>query len=284
LRREGVRKLDLIVISHLHKDHVGGLLPLCNEIEVRELWSNWVPQSDDFIEMFLPRNGSGGAKNLVLALQEFLKALHRLNKSNTRIENVSQWKKQTYRGLGKNIRVTVSGADPYLYTLQNDIFNKNVSFMEFDKFINDTSLRLYITYKGYTVQLPGDVSAAYWERESPEKCNILKVPHHGHKDSITKTLLEYLRPDYAVISVSNDRQDPCPHPEILKLINNYTNKVYFTDDVSCANQKFIKPTTQEPVLQGRQADGVCTLRNESKRLLRIGKPEHPDKGRSTVNH
>ena len=39
LRREGIRELDLLVLTHLHLDHAGGLTHLLPGVRVREFWT-----------------------------------------------------------------------------------------------------------------------------------------------------------------------------------------------------------------------------------------------------
>ena len=40
LRREGIETLDLLVLTHLHRDHSGGLAEVISAARVRELWTN----------------------------------------------------------------------------------------------------------------------------------------------------------------------------------------------------------------------------------------------------
>jgi len=47
LRREGVRKLDAIILSHPDIDHYGGLGPVVNELEVGALWVSRRPKHDE---------------------------------------------------------------------------------------------------------------------------------------------------------------------------------------------------------------------------------------------
>lgn len=84
-----------------------------------------------------------------------------------------------------------------------------------DGFINNTSIRLRLSYAGQEIELPGDVYASCWERHQLPPCTLIKLPHHGHGDALTSRLLEMLRPRYAVISVSDDRTDDCPSKKLF---------------------------------------------------------------------
>ena len=102
---------------------------------------------------------------------------------------------------------------------------------ELDEFINNTSLRLSLRYEDRRIELPGDMYASCWESHDLPPCDILKLPHHGHKDALSPRLLQMLRPAHTVISVSNTRTDLCPHPEAVGLLRQMGSRVYFTDAV-----------------------------------------------------
>ena len=102
---------------------------------------------------------------------------------------------------------------------------------ELDGFINNTSLRLRLTCGGNTVELPGDIYADCWERHDIPPCTLVKLPHHGHKDSITPRLLDMLDPRYVVISVSNSRTDDCPAASVLQMVREKGCELHITDAV-----------------------------------------------------
>ena len=43
LKKEGISRLDLLVLTHLHRDHSGGFLQLLAQADVSQLWCNYVP-------------------------------------------------------------------------------------------------------------------------------------------------------------------------------------------------------------------------------------------------
>ena len=74
----------------------------------------------------------------------------------------------------------------------------------------NTSIRMRLNCGKTSVELLGDVYAACWEKHDLSPCTIMKLPHHGHRDSIMPRLLDMLAPEHAVISVSNSRTDDGP--------------------------------------------------------------------------
>ena len=49
----GIRGLDVIVLSHAHEDHIGGLPALIAAFHPRELWTGATPDSDSWREVCL---------------------------------------------------------------------------------------------------------------------------------------------------------------------------------------------------------------------------------------
>ncbi len=58
--------------------------------------------------------------------------------------------------------------------------------------------------------------------------DILKVAHHGSKNSTSKEFLDLLRPEYAFISCSKDNWYGHPHPEVLKRLEEAGAGTYIT--------------------------------------------------------
>lgn len=85
---------------------------------------------------------------------------------------------------------------------------------------NNASLRLSLDYAGRSILLPGDAYGAYWENEPDAlPCDIFKLPHHGDQKSITATLMQKLRPAYAVVSgLMGDEAKQRPAAETITLL------------------------------------------------------------------
>jgi competence protein ComEC len=245
LKQAGIHSLDLLILSHLHRDHSGGLLDICLNFEIREFWTNYLPP-EDLQEKVLPHNNDWGEgiNNIIVALNIYTQALQCLQKKGASIRLVQNL--INFISPYQKLKIECACADKILYQRQQEIIDGFLlkadameilergdiaDLNELNKFINDVSLRLRIRYGDCVILLPGDVSAEYWMRNPPEQCTILKVPHHGHPDAMNEKLLKTLRPEYAVISVSNDRQDNCPNKGIVDMIRRYTKECFFTDAI-----------------------------------------------------
>jgi competence protein ComEC len=243
IKQAGIHSLDLLVLSHLHRDHSGGLLDICREFEIGEFWTNYLPP-EELPEKVMPQENEWGegVNNIILALNVYNQALQYLHEKDVPIRLVQN--RLRFTSPNQKIKIECACAEKTLCQRQEEIINKyllkkeNTGILEkdiidelneLDKFINNSCLRLSIRYGDCVIILPGDVSEEYWMRDPPERCNILKVPHHGHADALNEKLLQIMRPEYAVISVSNDRKDACPNKGIIDMICRYVKGYFFTD-------------------------------------------------------
>ena len=91
---------------------------------------------------------------------------------------------------------------------------------------------LYARMKGVTFLLTGDIPSE-GEPDCLPKCDILKVAHHGSRDSTSEALLAQARPELALISVGADHRYGHPHSEVLERIKDAGAKTLRTDRHGC---------------------------------------------------
>lgn len=181
LRRKGIGRIDLLVLSHAHPDHMTGLFHLIAGFEVGALWT--------------PGEGGGNPEyDRLLALAKARGVTVAEPGSFTRGPLTVQ-----ARGplLGEAVR-----APPGLS-------------------VNDASLVLRIGFSGRWILLTGDiesqgeaelVAGAAFE---PLESDVLKVPHHGSRTSSSDALLAAVRPALAVISLGRRNRFGFPRAEVL---------------------------------------------------------------------
>lgn len=234
LQREGVRELDLLVLTHLHLDHVGGLGALLESVRVREFWCNYLPGAPAQAAEPL----SSGARNLLRSHAVFAESLRRLRAEGTTIRLV-QASRPVFRPAGGALGVQAFCEKPRLFAAQERVWKAAEAgaatgddLDRLDGFLNNTSIRLRLTCGAFAAELPGDVYAACWQKHEVAQSTVVKLPHHGHRDALTAPLLERLAPQYAVISVSNDRTDDCPSAATLGLLRARGVRVCCTDAVA----------------------------------------------------
>lgn len=241
LQREDIHTLDLLVLTHLHRDHSGGLTELLKTVNVREFWCSYLPPHEYWGGQVRVEKGfSAGSRCLLESLNIYLLALKAMKTQNTSIRLVEQALPLFH--LTDSLGVEVYLEDRKLFQRQEVIWQRvltgapsDAELDELDHFINNTSIRMRLNCGETSVELPGDVYAACWEKHDLSPCTIMKLPHHGHKDSITPKLLDMLAPQHAVISVSNTRTDDCPSSIAIQAIRARNCTLYMTDAVKKDN-------------------------------------------------
>lgn len=99
---------------------------------------------------------------------------------------------------------------------------------------NDFSHVLLFEENGFRLLFTGDASPYVLDRLSHGaigKIDILKIPHHGSKNGLTKTFLDLAEPRVAVISVGKGNLYGHPHKEVLDMLKAKNVKTLRTDQV-----------------------------------------------------
>lgn len=98
---------------------------------------------------------------------------------------------------------------------------------------NAASLVLKLTCQNVKLLLTGDVEGKGEEellQNFSEEILLLKVAHHGSKNSTMESFLEKVRPKYAIISAGRNNSYGHPNQETLRRLKKYGVKIYSTQD------------------------------------------------------
>lgn len=207
LLKNGIGHLDLVVMSHCHDDHIGGLVSVLRDIPVKT-FMEYTPgeETDNYKQL----------KALVTAKG---------------IRNIYANADATYR-VGRDVWLDV------IYPCANE--QQLHSF--FHKGDNNRSLVLLLRYDDTTILFTGDIEAEVEEHLYPGweiPVDILKVAHHGSHTSSTDNWLEALQPQLAVIQVGKNNFGH-PHPDVLERLEQKGIDVLRNDisgAVMCSFQK-----------------------------------------------
>ena len=97
---------------------------------------------------------------------------------------------------------------------------------------NDTSLVLSLTYGEFDMLFTGDVEAAgendMLEEIKLRQYEVLKVAHHGSKNSSGLEFLQKVTPKFGLISCGRDNSYGHPHKELLERLEEIGCKPYLT--------------------------------------------------------
>ena len=239
LREKKITHLDVLVVTHLHTDHSGGLGSLLPEITIDDVYSGFFPEGMGERAPLEP-DGQKTVRGLIECLNQWAENVDRLRDMGCRLHTVSG----TLRALPLTPRMSVDIICP------NETENAAQRLVWKDmlhglpvpedlkywasKSRNPGSLRVRLTYAGRIVELAGDCYGCVWEDENLTPCDILKVPHHGDAKAMTQKLAEKLRPSWAVISCKSEY---IPHKDrpsqgVVELLRRAGARVLFTDSFS----------------------------------------------------
>jgi competence protein ComEC len=194
LKHKGIKKLDYLIITHPHSDHIGGAGSILKSIKV------------DTLAM-----ASINTENRLLR-----ETLEIAREKNVGIKTIFAGNKIP---IDSNARVYI------LYPRQDQCSGKSA---------NNSSVVMKIYYGKSSMLLTGDtentdeksIICRYAEFLSND---ILKVGHHGSRTSTSGEFLNIVRPGKAIISVGNRNQFHDPSPFTLKRLMSHMVEIERTD-------------------------------------------------------
>lgn len=191
----GFQRLDAVALTHAHQDHIGGLSAVLQNFRVSQLW--------------LGRETAAPA----FARLKQLAAWRHVTIAQERRGQSFQWD-----GVQVDFLWPEAGADDVAPTAKN----------------ND-SLVVRLRYGDRTVLLPGDaekqVEYSMLAENDPEflHADVLKVGHHGSKNSTMPEFLDAVNPRISVISAGEENPYGHPHPELLERLQEKGTHILRTD-------------------------------------------------------
>ncbi|MCS7173965.1 MAG: DNA internalization-related competence protein ComEC/Rec2 [Armatimonadetes bacterium] len=195
LEREGVRRIEGVVLSHPHADHVAGLLPLLENFAVSAVVDAGYPHPAP-------------------PYQAFLRAVRRRGIAYRRARR------------GMTVRISEDVVARVLWPEDRFIGGRSP--------VNENSVVIRLRYRERSVLLPGDVEenaeAALVRSGEDLRADVLKIPHQGSRTSSTEEFLREVAPRIAVLSVGARNPFGHPHPQILRRYARLGVRVYRTDE------------------------------------------------------
>lgn len=193
----GIKKIDIIIISHFDDDHVGGLFYILKEIKVEKVIIGKQFENCENYEKFME-----------IVKEKNIKVIE--VKSGNRIK------------IEKNLYIDI------LWPTDKEI-TENV--------LNNNALVFKLNYKDFSILFTGDIEEVaekkilklYSKSEKILKADILKVAHHGSKTSSTEEFLDLVKPKIALIGVGKNNKFGHPNEEILERLEDLNCKIFRTD-------------------------------------------------------
>lgn len=191
----GFQKLDVVALTHAHQDHLGGLTAILENFHIGRLW--------------IGREVS----SIALARLEQLAKNREIP-----IEHELRGKSFDWDGVKGEF-------------LWPETESANIA----PEAKNDDSLVLRLQYGNRAFLLPGDAERqaerGILDENLPEtlRSDILKVGHHGGKNSTTQEFLRAVEPTIGIISVGETNAYGHPSPELLERLDASVVRVLRTD-------------------------------------------------------
>lgn len=253
LKEQGIGTLDLLAVTHLHRDHIGGLSRILQQVRVREMLAPYFPPAGTkgVPQKLAAADFPRPMKNLLLCLDLFCRPVENF-RDRIGTKTLLAGTQTAVFSLTPALRMTVMFGEPVLYERQRQIFDAALAgeadrytLLHWGKCMNLSSLRIRLSYHGTDIVFGGDAYAVSWDMDMLSPCRILKVPHHASLSSVNRSFLRALSPETAVVSVASDRADERPHPAVIALLREYAKQVYFTDAVDLPG--LVRPLYHESV-------------------------------------
>jgi beta-lactamase superfamily II metal-dependent hydrolase len=192
IRQHDVDDIEVVLATHADSDHIGGLITViqANDIPVESVYYN-------------------GYAGDTLVWTEFV---------------------ETVDSEGLNL-IPVQFPHSFIWgNLDVQVLNPLPGMINPEQ--NEASVVILISYAHISVLLPADIDTDIEEllpiRTPNLEVDILKVAHHGSKNSTSQSFLEHVQPKEAIISVGSN---PYGHPssQVLTRLGNYDTRIWRTD-------------------------------------------------------
>jgi len=193
LGRHGVTSLDLVVATHAHADHIGGMADVIEALPV-----------DTFIMAFMPEEETPTTST-------YLSMLEALDEKS----------------------VTVEEAEPGTVYELGTARLQVLAPLEESKDTNDMSVVTRLTFGDRAFLFTGDagtdVEKQLLNSTYPLQADVLKLGHHGSNTSNSAAFLRRISPQYAIIPCGLNNSYGHPHQEVLDRLEEQQITFYRSD-------------------------------------------------------
>lgn len=216
------RKIEIVLATHPHSDHIGGLGAVLKGYTVSQVISNGqTSETDDF-------------KRLEKAIQrkKMLGLEHRVVKRGDTLTTPASNRLFSVSVLSPLVNLSETSITPAKIAEVQLLDEKSHSLQDYSNY-NDGSIALLLQFGEVTALFMGDLEErgeqALLEAQLITDVDLLKVGHHGSKTSTTPGFIEYSRPEISLISVGEKNTFGHPSPQVVSLLKQNGSQILRTD-------------------------------------------------------
>ncbi len=189
LTGKNITHIDLVVLTHAHQDHIGGLIDIIRSIPVDTVVTNGQQAHDPFFHEFEQAVRASGAEVVVVKAGDTI-----------------PFGRLTFRVLSPRKISTSMNNNSIVLRLVNG----RVSFL-------------------FTGDMEEMEESRLLSVSAPVRANILKVAHHGASTSSSMAFLRKVRPAVAVYSAGPANNAGLPEQKALENLHDVGAEIYGTD-------------------------------------------------------
>lgn len=195
LKKENVTKIDKLIISHPHADHLGGAYAVLNHFTVGSIYDNGQPATTS-------------------TYRTYMKLIDKKN--------------IPYQQLAADMTLDFGGGAMF------KVFSPTVQEVKNEAELNSNSIVGKLSFGEFSMLFTGDCEAdrekVILKKYGQElKSKVLKSPHHGSKTSSNRNYLKMIAPEAVLISLGADNEYKHPHQVTLNKYKDLHIDVYRTD-------------------------------------------------------
>ncbi|MHB1457948.1 MAG: ComEC/Rec2 family competence protein [Armatimonadota bacterium] len=189
LRSRNISKIDILVATHCHTDHIGGMPDVLESYKIVKAWESGYDDGSEPRKQFL----------------------------------------QNLKDRGIPYGAPKAGFTQKIGSARIDSLAPVRLITGTERDANNNCLVLRISYGKFSLLLTGDMEAEEIASIVPfPQSTVLKVAHHGSRNGTTAKLLKEVSPQIAVISAATQNDYGYPHTDTLAALNDAKSTLYMT--------------------------------------------------------
>lgn len=181
LKEHNIKKIDLLVATHPHADHIGSICAVIDKFEIGEIWDSGYNHGSNYQKKFYEKV---------------------LNK-NIPFKRVSAGYTKDF----ENVRIKVLAPVRLLSGTNSDA--------------NNNSIVLLVSYGQISFLMTGDMERAERNTFELPIATVLKAAHHGSRTGTDKAMLSRVKPEIITLSYGEGNEYGHPHKSVVNAIKKF---------------------------------------------------------------